>query len=804
MREIIYKPGLKIQRFVLATDARRNTTNFSDDQIWEMAFNRGEPLGMALETSFGLRAKAFRIFPRFTYEDKTISDPSEFTSSLKIRPIAPGYIQFASQIFNSIEFTYHIWVNSSQSVCGIINFQNRSKVTRILKFELVAVLSPLSSAVSGGERMTATTLENKQILAGSTGNLFPFVYLVNGISSQSSPFPGLIRTVELAPGQSQIVQWIHAAGTTPEKSLEYLRAALFKQWEAELTRLEMEMNSTAEIITGNPDWNEAFDRANRTAFRLLQSPANGIKYPAFILSRQPDLGYSMRGDGSDYGPLWNGQSFLQAYYLASFMLPSAPNIAAGFLKNFLNTQREDGSIDFRISLAAQNSYAGLNSLLNATPLLAKLAWRIFEITNDRDLMAELLPYLNRFFESWFTPDRDRDNDGIPEWTSPIQTGLEDHPIYAHWLDDTPGLDITTVESPDLSSYLYSEAQALIKIAQIVENKEVIHSVKKRARILKSAVERSYVQKSGFYHTHDRETHLIGKTEKLGRIEGPGILSLKRKFPTPVRICISIRTADGTLRRPEVIIHGITTRTELPEESLTIENFRWRPGTGHATSQSIFSQIDFISIEGIGVSDEVTIATADHSIEDISGLIPLWAGIPDINKAKRIVKTAVLDPERFGKPYGLPASCLPSGTDSDQSYHMVQLPLNMLIIEGLIAYGLQEAATDLFSRLMQAVCENLEREGCFRRFYHADTGIGMGEADSLEGLPSTGLFLEILGVRFLSEHQVIISGRNSFPWPVTIKFKGMTIFRQNDRTTVIFPNGQTSLITDSRPHLVQIS
>ncbi|MBK8793984.1 MAG: hypothetical protein IPN59_12845 [Holophaga sp.] len=81
---------------------------------------------------------------------------------------------------------------------------------------------------------------------------------------------------------------------------------------------------------------------------------------------------------------------------------------------------------------------------------------------------------------------------------------------------------------------------------------------------------------------------------------------------------------------------------------------------------------------------------------------------------------------------------------------------------------------------------------------------MGEADSLEGLAPTGLFLQLLGVQFLKRAANCPFGPQPIPWAVTVKFKGITVLRQSDKTSIIFPNGQTALVTDTRPHLVQMS
>jgi hypothetical protein len=69
----------------LAADPRLGPTDYCDDQIWELQLGGGDPPAVALYTTFGLRARSLRIFPLFTEDDRTISDPSSFDKGPVIR-----------------------------------------------------------------------------------------------------------------------------------------------------------------------------------------------------------------------------------------------------------------------------------------------------------------------------------------------------------------------------------------------------------------------------------------------------------------------------------------------------------------------------------------------------------------------------------------------------------------------------------------------------------------------------------------------------------------------------------------------
>jgi hypothetical protein len=98
---------------------------------------------------------------------------------------------------------------------------------------------------------------------------------------------------------------------------------------------------------------------------------------------------------------------------------------------------------------------------------------------------------------------------------------------------------------------------------------------------------------------------------------------------------------------------------------------------------------------------------------------------------------------------------------------------------------------------------MKQERGFRRYYHAETGQGFGDRNALSGLAPLGLFMETLGVRLISPQKVVLQGFNPFPWPITVKYRGITILRQKESSTVIFPDGQTVEVEDPAPRVVSL-
>ncbi len=227
-----------------------------------------------------------------------------------------------------------------------------------------------------------------------------------------------------------------------------------------------------------------------------------------------------------------------------------------------------------------------------------------------------------------------------------------------------------------------------------------------------------------------------------------------------------------------------------EESFTSEKFTRFMSFATATTEGTFSSVTRLKVEGVDAKDRVRLMSVDYTLEDHSLLLPLWAAIPDSKIAKEIVSRTLRDAQRFHRPFGVPACSRTAAVEHEGHLGAVWLTWNTMIAEGLLRYGFREEAADLFTRFMTAINQNLRKEGAFRSYYDSDTGEGIGEQNTLMGLPPLGLFLKILGVRLVSAWRVALDGKNPFPWPVKVKYRGLTVHRGVDETRITFPNGQS--------------
>jgi hypothetical protein len=775
----------------LAADFRLCTPDYVNDHIWELETSGGDPPALSLRTTYGLRACSMRIFPRFSLGSQTVSDPALFPHPPRLLRFFPNALKLDFSPLPGIEVLAEYWAPDSHSAAGRFTFTNSSGRAAGFLFELCGQLIPLE-----GQSLAPVSRQMVNVLAGHSTDLAPVLYLTGGPVAGPGPYPSLAIDLELEIAGRRTLTWAQAALATQEESFHAAQRAAARPWEAEQARIErVNATQTIEVRTGDPDWDAAFALSQKTAFGLFFGPSQQLPQPSFVLTRQPDQGFSPRGDGSDYPHLWNGQPVLEACTLAS-LLPGAPELAAGLVRNFLVARSRDGTVDCKPGLAGQRGR------WLAAPFLASLAWQTFQITRDLDFLGEVQDGLEAITRGWFDRAHDRDGDGFPEWDHSLQTGLEDNPAFTVWQEGGQGADISSTESPALAALLCREAQAHASIAEALNQPDKCKQWEMESDRLQLVVEECWDARASLYHLRDRDTHLSPAGRSLGAQRGVGTHPLGKSFKQPVRLLVRLELKGETSHRPEISLRG--QNGQAPQaERLEQRDFQWCAGRAVATSRKVYTSVAEIQIGGLEKRARVSVSVMDFSAEDVTLFLPLLAGIPDSQRALKMVNQALFAADRFGGSFGVPMGaisphprsapvCLPVRASLREA---VLLPWNILIGEGLLGYGLRAEAAQLTKRLMSAVIQNLKQQHAFARAYHVDSGAGIGERNPVQGLAPLGLFLDTLGVRIGSPQRINLSGKNPFPWPVTVKYRGLTITRHADQTLVVFPDEQTLTLDD---------
>ena len=381
---------------------------------------------------------------------------------------------------------------------------------------------------------------------------------------------------------------------------------------------------------------------------------------------------------------------------------------------------------------------------------------------------------------WFTPRNDRDQDGVPEWNSLQQSGLES--LRSFDLTDESSLptQISFTESVGLASLLISELEILQKFAAILEKEEDVNELSSLKQVLSEWTSEIHQKNlhSGLVDYQSHEVH----TSQLLFEGGLGDFGHKPLHLThPSRLNIRLKPQLQLKKPTSFSIVGINNAGDPVEEVVNAADLIWLPGSFFVTTREIFTRLD--RFEGLNLEDtRLQIHAADLNTRDISQLFcDLEVQnelVEDDGKSKLNIQDLLSSTN-----YGLPESLNGEGPTQ-----VVNLSWNCLLVSHLAEIGERELAFKLFSQLMAAQVGLLKADHAASDRWHAQTGRNLGSSNSIGSLIPVNLFLEIAGVRIFHENKVIIQGSNPFPWTFKVFYRGLEIVRDGKNTTICFPNG----------------
>ena len=774
----------------LAADARLGSVDYLDDHIWEIELNGGTPPALSVWTTYGLRARLARFFPRFSKQEEWLSDPQQFTLAPTVSRLFPNLIAVKYAPFNGVNVLAEYWAPESHVLAGRLTFSNTGISTVSFPFEWVGFLSPLGD----GYGMTIKEQHHRYFLEGKTGNLYPVCILSGDPQPGIEPYAGLAHEVKLKPGRSTQLMWATAALEEPQRSFELALQTINRPWEAEIARIELLAESqTVEITTGSTDWDAVLAFSQRAASALFFPGNDHLRYPSFVLARQPENGYSLRGDGLDYNHLWDGQTVLDAWYLNNLVCPGQAERMAGVVENFIQVQQNDGSIDWKPGLSGQRSKR------LAQPMLAELAWNIYSVLEDRAWIERIFPALFNFYHCWFNAQSDRDQDGYPEWDHPFQSGFDEAPLFHPWHSYGQGVDPDVVESPSLAAMLYREGEGLHQIATLLGHTDQAAWLVDAREKLRQELNHNWDGERGTYRYRDAQTQDSPAGQHLMSAGIAGTYPVLQSFSSPRRLIIRKRAPEDSTHTAHLLVSGETPEGMVTEE-ISPRDFHWLHGTGRYTSRHQFTCVTEVVIRAMQPGEHCDVSTVDFSCEDLSLLLPLWAGVPDSEQAEAILKNALFS--RYLTPFGF--SILPLDHNQTETQAGGVSPLwNTLICEGLLRYGYRIEAAQVMTALIHTISANMKQTHAFWSLYDIESGKGKGEPNTLAGLAPVGLFLQVLGLKEISFSRVIVEGLNPFLLPVTVKYQGTNVVFFSEYTQITFAGGQSAIVQDQNRHEITL-
>jgi hypothetical protein len=760
----------------IAADIRLSQTDSSDDQVWEVLLNTGESTALALQTRYGGRAGLASIVPMWLHDGQVIYQTQTYAKSPVVTAFAPSYLRIEAGITQQLSLIADYWAMESHAVGARFTLANTSTSAIEVRLDLLGFVG-----MSGKEqKLIPLPLPDGGIALslGIIGNLYPVVVLEgSSLAPGESPSKSKIgRTVTVESGQKITLRWVHAARPDAQESLGVAQKWLLNDWEAAFAKIDSEAQSSPIIETGNPDWDTTIAFAFQQLVQAFLKPPGNLPHASLASVRQPGRGFGE----ADRGQLPT------SIYLATLAVASVnANLAQGIIRNYLASQRPDGWIDLKPGLLGQQK----GSL--CTPVLARLAWGIFQYTEDSAFLQEVFPGLLKFFERWLQADLDADKDGAPEWQNESQSGYTFTPTFATWQSWGQGADIRLVETPDLTAYLLSEAKSLREIAYYLRDEALQKQLDERIAILEKSLETFWSSDEKRFRYRDRDTHeTAGSTRVVEDARGMDDMIPAVKLDTPNRLIVRVSGGMDLTPQMTVRLAGFNHLGQAVNEEAKAEQFVWSHGRGVYTSQVVFSQIDKITFEGLSRVYRVDVHTIDTTRSDIHSLIPLWsAGIPAEHAAATIA--TLTNPEHFWRTSGVsmcPAND-PNFDPANRNGSGGVWPFWLTLMgEGLIENNEMPAARDLLIKILDVQTAILKDKKVFSEFYHSDQAIGLGESGHIDGIVPLHLLMRVIGVRVISPTKVWAGGAFTWEQPITIRQHGITVQRSSRGTHIDFPSG----------------
>ena len=236
-------------------------------------------------------------------------------------------------------------------------------------------------------------------------------------------------------------------------------------------------------------WHEWFDAAPKVAeeYQSQYYYAWWIMRAGLVFTRYYTTREAMVPSMTHYVGVWQWD----AYFHALAYRHVHKRLAQDQIRIVLDHQQEDGMIPDAVH--DEGAITHLNYPVEADvtkpPLLAWVAYKLYEQDGDREFLDEIYEPILRWNNWWFDKN-DLDGNGLCEYQHPYSSGLDDSPL---WEEGMP------VESPDLNTYLYLQQEALAKIARVIGRYDDAELWQARALAMaERLVDHAWDEESGFF------------------------------------------------------------------------------------------------------------------------------------------------------------------------------------------------------------------------------------------------------------------------------------------------------------------
>lgn len=734
------------------------------DSVWQLRLEANGPI--TVNTSFGLRTQSFQIFPVFMINKVGYRKINEFLSPPQIRRLWQNHIQLWQTPSPECSASFDLWVSSPEVLEGRISLKNTGNTAN----ELGARVAARLFAFDNKDGMNHTKRKSLTYLKGESDGLQISVIMDGMLKPIISPELALENTKVLGPNESLNIFWRCkvSEGSKPEDDRYFTIFPV--NWDAEMARLALKQQTQeVSITTPNVDWDIAFRMSQLQAQQLITHTSTENEDLSLITTRNPHsrsleplkLNNSANSDSAKMNALKLWQA-IQA------LLPANTETCANLFESYLEKSLKPNPQNGDVALAF--------------PILCQTAWLIHSHLQEKDFLQRVYPQLRTTLFAWFWQQNDRDQDSLPEWSNLNQTGMMELDSYDLFKLDNYATPISTVETVGLAALLHKECQTLNLMAKVLEDPQT-------EKVLGTLIAKLSLRMKEFRDSNilsrDRDSHQAHSSELY--FEG-----LAKNLPekgltlTPAsRLNIKIKPSLQIKKPQGIRLLGTDANGHPVDEALAAEQILWLPGSFLYCSHTIFSHLE--ALAGYFDADtEISIYRAELKQPDISHLLAWDPNMP-FPVLDDVIEQWLMSNEE-NSLYGLPEQLDQDEPNTRQKTS--NIAWNALLLQHVLLLGEREMAFRLFNQMIRATISVLRQEHAIFERVNSKTGQAYGKANDIRGLLPTSLFMDLLGIKIYSPTKVSVGGTNAVPWPVTVRYMGLEITRDQKNSTIIMPDGSS--------------
>jgi len=184
--------------------------------------------------------------------------------------------------------------------------------------------------------------------------------------------------------------------------------------------------------------------------------------------------------------------------------------------------------------------------------------------------------------------------------------------------------------------LYAECTALLNMADLLGQDDGIAWLHARRDLLRIELEHTWSEERSSYSYRDAAVQDSPAGQRLLEINAGGTYPVQESFSSPRRLLLRFHPLDEMTRQIHLSLYGLTPEGPGTEE-IGPRDIHWLHGAGRYTTTHHFTRLIEVAARDFLPGDRCEITTIDFTSEDISLLLPLWAGVPDSDKAKAIIE-----------------------------------------------------------------------------------------------------------------------------------------------------------------------